>query len=323
MPTSAGRFILPMALLLCCAADAQLVEGSRKGDVDAVKRLLEQGIDVNRRENNLTPLIAAARHGHVDIMRLLLSAGADPNLAVSGRYIDDRVALEWFPSDATPLEIAAYFCQDSAFALLAEQDATMHSESRVARRKRTLFEISGQLCSVEGRHGSADSRVNLLAADLRQDLWYLFDRWPAGFEGAAAYMKELEAIGGALGKIAQMNETERALAILQDVAQDLAVKAADCRLHDAARVAPVAVHTVREGEPSPGWQLFYLSKFMAHFPDVEFELFPNLSSPARHSMPPGRYVVTAKMPGSEKLSKPQTITVGGESAQEEWQIPVP
>ncbi len=386
MPICTWRVLLPAVLLFCCAADAQLVEASRNGDVEAVEGLLENGADVNGREGLDTPLTAAARHGHGAIVRRLLDGGADlalpyaSDVSLTGNYargkkiwagggqpcgtchqpldgvedqpapayqelvlqgrrncprfgalstaqITDVVTWAMRRSDPlagrTPLEIASYSCQEPAFVLLAERDATLDATTRAAGRRRTLFGINRSLCGVSERHRWASGAAEELAAQTRTNLWYLFDSWPAGFEGAALYLKELEAIGSALWQYARMNETEPALVILREVAFDLQVKAADCRRHNAARVAPVEVHTVKSGEPSRGWQLFYVSKFMSHFPEVEPEQFPNMSSPARHSLPPGRYVVSAKMPNSEQTSEPQTITIGGDSEQEEWQIPVP
>src|SRR5215813_15241125 len=56
----------------------ELHEAARRGNLDAVRRLLEHGADPNAREpgDNTTPLHWAAAHGHVDIVRALLDAGA-------------------------------------------------------------------------------------------------------------------------------------------------------------------------------------------------------------------------------------------------------
>ena len=52
------------------------------GDVDAVRRFLDDGADVDFIANgrfNSTPLQEAARAGHLAVVRMLLQAGADPN----------------------------------------------------------------------------------------------------------------------------------------------------------------------------------------------------------------------------------------------------
>lgn len=46
------------------------------GDYDAVKALVEQGEDVNRKSTGLTPLMFAARHNKAKIAQLLIDHGA-------------------------------------------------------------------------------------------------------------------------------------------------------------------------------------------------------------------------------------------------------
>jgi ankyrin repeat protein len=58
-------------------ADA-LSAAARKGDVAAVKALLDEGVDVNTKfRYNATALSYAADRGHVDVVKLLLDRGAD------------------------------------------------------------------------------------------------------------------------------------------------------------------------------------------------------------------------------------------------------
>ncbi|PHK33334.1 ankyrin [Nostoc linckia z16] len=48
-----------------------------KGDVDAVKKFIEYGADVNERSNGITPLMLAARYNNVEIINLLVASGAN------------------------------------------------------------------------------------------------------------------------------------------------------------------------------------------------------------------------------------------------------
>jgi ankyrin repeat protein len=60
-------------------ADA-LSEAVRTGDAAAVKKLLDEGVDVNTKYRyNRTPISFAADRGHVEVVRLLLDRGADAN----------------------------------------------------------------------------------------------------------------------------------------------------------------------------------------------------------------------------------------------------
>ena len=61
--------------------NAQLLEAAGKGDVAAVRALLEQGADVEADNGRGgTPLYVAAEQGRAGVARLLLERGADPNV---------------------------------------------------------------------------------------------------------------------------------------------------------------------------------------------------------------------------------------------------
>jgi len=56
----------------------QLQEAARKGDAATVKKLLDEGIDVNTKfRYGTTALFYACDHGHVDVVKVLLDKGAD------------------------------------------------------------------------------------------------------------------------------------------------------------------------------------------------------------------------------------------------------
>ena len=62
------------------AAPETLHDAARRGDADAVNRLLSAGAEVNARDaKGRTPLICAAREGHADAVRHLLKWGAEVN----------------------------------------------------------------------------------------------------------------------------------------------------------------------------------------------------------------------------------------------------
>ncbi len=59
----------------------QLLEAAMNGDMDKVKRLVGDGLDVNiRGEGERTALMMASYNGHTDIVKYLLSKGAKVNL---------------------------------------------------------------------------------------------------------------------------------------------------------------------------------------------------------------------------------------------------
>jgi ankyrin repeat protein len=59
----------------------QLQDAARKGDAAAVRKLLDEGVDVNTKfRYNATALFYACDHGHVDVVKVLLERGADMNV---------------------------------------------------------------------------------------------------------------------------------------------------------------------------------------------------------------------------------------------------
>lgn len=82
------------------------------GDVPAMTRMLNAGLDPNARDDaGYTPLIAAARSGNVGVIRVLISHGADPNLS-------DAAVNSW-----TPLLHAIHKAQPGATTALLESGA--------------------------------------------------------------------------------------------------------------------------------------------------------------------------------------------------------
>jgi hypothetical protein len=59
----------------------QLQDAARKGDATAVKRLLDEGVDVNTKfRYNATALFFACDAGNIDVVKVLLDRGADMNI---------------------------------------------------------------------------------------------------------------------------------------------------------------------------------------------------------------------------------------------------
>ena len=63
----------------------QFQDAARKGDAAAVRKLIDEGVDVNTKfRYNATALFYACDHGHLEVVKVLLDKGAD--LAVKDTY---------------------------------------------------------------------------------------------------------------------------------------------------------------------------------------------------------------------------------------------
>ena len=90
-----------MRLLIEAGADVNanaslgkpLHEAAEKGNMDAMRLLIEAGADVNAKDEMGTVLHAVAERGSVDAMRLLIEAGADVNARV--HYTHPRDEVKW------------------------------------------------------------------------------------------------------------------------------------------------------------------------------------------------------------------------------------
>ncbi|KAL5199810.1 hypothetical protein ABZP36_021013 [Zizania latifolia] len=114
----------------------QLHVASRKGDLKQVRRLLDEGMDVNApawgpKSPGATPLHLAAQGGHVKIMDELLERGANIDARTKG-------ACGW-----TPLHIAAKERNKRAVRFLIENGAFLPPDMNDHRFNPPLHYCSG------------------------------------------------------------------------------------------------------------------------------------------------------------------------------------
>ncbi len=104
-----AALILSVLTGAALATGQELMNAARRGDLEAVERLLDGGAEVDSTDRyGSTALAAAAVNGQREVVRLLLERGADPNLAESFY-------------GARPLDTALFFAdrRDVALLLLA------------------------------------------------------------------------------------------------------------------------------------------------------------------------------------------------------------
>ena len=75
----------PQKVIVVQPPDISIWDAAEKGNIEAVKQHLAEGVDVNAKHGvGQTPLREAARWGHKEIAELLIAKGADVNAKTDG-----------------------------------------------------------------------------------------------------------------------------------------------------------------------------------------------------------------------------------------------
>ena len=112
--------LVSMAMTGC---GTPLHNAAYRGDINAVKTLIEQGADVNAREHpGVTPLHTAAGEGHANVVTLLIEKGADVNAKSRRGYTPLMFAAMYGHADVAKFLIDRGADIDTAMAGLGAHD---------------------------------------------------------------------------------------------------------------------------------------------------------------------------------------------------------
>ena len=112
----------PQKVIVVQPPDISIWDAAEKGNIEAVKQHLAEGVDVNAKHGvGQTPLREAARWGHKEIAELLIAKGADVNAKTDGGFAkpipkEGQLGLHLFI--LTPLDEAISRKQPATAALL-------------------------------------------------------------------------------------------------------------------------------------------------------------------------------------------------------------
>lgn len=75
--------IIGFSGIVSAGINEDLLDAAYDGDLVEVKKLLNEGADINTKsEDGFTPLMNAARNGDIEVVKFLIDKGADPNIVV-------------------------------------------------------------------------------------------------------------------------------------------------------------------------------------------------------------------------------------------------
>ncbi len=94
----------------------QMIEAVKNGDLEAVKRLLSEGVNPNAMNDGWTVLMIAAKYGYSEIVKALLSANADHGIMN--------------PLDGSALMAAAIWGRLNSVKILINAGADVHAKRK-------------------------------------------------------------------------------------------------------------------------------------------------------------------------------------------------
>ncbi|MCY4647264.1 MAG: ankyrin repeat domain-containing protein [Gammaproteobacteria bacterium] len=194
-PTTA--FAIIALLLASPAAGGPVADAAMRGDLEAVRALLEQGADANEAQGDgMTALHWAARHADAEMAGLLITAGANLEAGTRiGRYTPLHLAsraggagvveallaagaevhAKTTNSGVTPLHLAAESGSSEAIRVLADAGADLNAREREwkqtplifaaarnrARAIRTLLDLGADVALAESVIEDVDRRATV------------------------------------------------------------------------------------------------------------------------------------------------------------------
>jgi ankyrin repeat protein len=128
--------LLLTVLMAGAAADSPVADAAQRGDVDAVRSLLQRGADVNAAQGDgMSALHWAAKNGAVEMARILIYAGASPSAITRlGEY--------------TPLLLAAESGQSAVLSTLLEGGSDVHASTSTGASALHLAAAAGRADAV-------------------------------------------------------------------------------------------------------------------------------------------------------------------------------
>jgi len=183
--------------------------------------------------------------------------------------------------------------------------------------ERPFDDLAQDAAAVRASLSSANTKAADVLASILASTTFLRDRWTHSLEHPPipkSYVDSLQLDADTLASLPARKLSDQDLnAILQDVADDLQVKAAHCKASPKgwASVITVNINTVRQGNPVAGMEVWYVPKGWADVPD-RWTRCSKLSNPAvAGALPPGKYMLRVAS------GQPVPVKIGGNGKDEQ------
>jgi len=189
--------------------------------------------------------------------------------------------------------------------------------------RETLFNLRDRLQSIPQRIPGPDARQ--IAASALADVNFMIRGWTAGSKIPPEYSASLRLSLRLLDGAFAAEQEGPAFSALQAAADDLHIKAEHCRKSGVGLggMVTVVIRTLKGSREQRDLQVLYLAKLMEGEKDAQPDQFPKFSSPTRHVLAPGRYVMWAREPQTNMTGARTTVRIGDGNKIVEWDLSVP
>jgi len=193
----------------------------------------------------------------------------------------------------------------------------------LAGPRETLFGLRDRLQRIKQKLSAPDARKITTAA--LADVDFMIRGWTPGNKIPPEYSASLHLPLKLLDFAIESEQEGPAFSALQAAADDLHIKAEHCRKSGVGlgEMVTVVIRT-RSGEREQrNLQVLYMPKLMEVVKEGRPNQFPQFSSPTRHILPPGRYLMWTREPQSNMVGARTMVRVGDGSKIAEWNLPAP
>ena len=98
--STSNQFLADHSIAVADYVVSPLCKAVAVGDIDEVKRLIENGAEVNQKSNGMMPIHYAAKYNRVEIIKVLITAGSEIHTPCDQGYTALRHAQKAKASDA-------------------------------------------------------------------------------------------------------------------------------------------------------------------------------------------------------------------------------
>jgi len=247
-----------------------------------------------------------------------------------------------FPTDPTEASIALLDASRRLEDLAQQAGRSRWQERLLTTTPKEMSEISDirnlpfrppdiQLSALQGwlaqlAHRFTDQRSRERLADSFEQVTFMQRRWEPHMAASDEQIKAFELDLFALNVASLETNDTKALAIVEEVTEDIKLKAEHCLKSGAGLGRPVlvTVETLRTGRRIMNLQVTFIPKILEFQPNPErWGVFPKESSPTSLELAPGKYLMWTRYSGTDTYGPPTIVSVGRGKTTQNWDLPAP